>query len=85
MALYDWRLGPDSVLSFQAALNFNKTEVDSISSSSAILPPSVLFDNSQVTLVERGQPQQHFILGATYRKGGWSANISANYFGDVTG
>jgi len=85
VALYDHRLGDDAVLSFEAAFNFNKTEVAARKSSSAILPAEVLFDQAQVTLVEEGQPRQHFILGGTYRKSDWRANVRVNYFGEVAG
>ena len=39
-----------------------------------------------MNLVEEGQPRQHFVLGATYRRGsGWHANLRFNYFGEVAG
>ena len=86
VALYDFDLGNGAVLALDGAFAFNKTEVKNIRSSSAILPPSVLFDQTQVNLVEEGQPRQHFILGATYRRGsGWHANLRFNYFGEVAG
>src|SRR5262249_54925911 len=70
VAVYDWDLGHGSTLTFDAALDFNKTEVTAIRSSSNILPPAVLFDRSQVTLVEEGQPRQHFVVGGAYRRSG---------------
>jgi len=85
VALYDWELGSRSSVSLEGAFNFNKTEVTSRRSSSRILPPEVLFDRSQVTLIEEGQPRQHFVLSGTYRLGYWSANVRANYFGKVAG
>ncbi len=85
VALYDRRFSDDSVLSLEAAFNFNDTKVAAIRSSSTILPAPLLFDRAQVTLVEEGQPQKHFVLGATWRKGGWSANVRSNYFGSVAG
>ncbi len=85
VALYDFDLGNGSVLALDAALAFNKTEVQDIRSSSPILPPDVLFDETQVNLVEHGQPRQHFVIGGTWRRGGWNANLRFNYFGEVAG
>jgi iron complex outermembrane receptor protein len=84
VALYDLELG-DAVLSLEGAFDFNKTEVKDRRSSSSILPAAVLFDQAQVTLVEEGQPRQHHIVGATYRRGGWKGNLRFNYFGKVAG
>jgi len=84
VALYDVPLG-ESTLSLELASDFNKTQVKNRKSSSGILPAAVLFDQAQVTLVEEGQPRQHHGLGATYRRGGWGANVRFNYFGKVAG
>jgi iron complex outermembrane receptor protein len=84
VALYDVSLG-DSTLSLELASDFNKTLIKNRKSSSSILPAAVLFDQAQVTLVEEGQPRQHHIVGATYRREGWTANVRFNYFGAVSG
>jgi iron complex outermembrane receptor protein len=84
VALYDVSLG-DATLSLELASDFNKTQVKNRKSSSAILPAPVLFDQAQVTLIEEGQPRQHHIVGATYRREGWGANVRFNYFGAVSG
>ncbi len=85
VALYDWKLAGDSLFSFEGAFHFNDTEVTARRSSSNILPPAVLFDQSQVTLIEEGQPKEHYILSGTYFRGGWKANLRFNYFGKVAG
>lgn len=85
VALYDWRLSAQSLVSFEGAFHFNKTEVTARRSSSAILPAPVLFDDAQVTLIEEGQPRQHYVVGATYHWGDWKANLRFNYFGSVAG
>jgi iron complex outermembrane recepter protein len=85
VALYDWRLRGDSVLSLEGALHFNDTEVTARRSSSPILPPAVLFDQSQVTLIEEGQPKKHYVLSGTYLQGRWKTNLRFNYFGEVAG
>jgi iron complex outermembrane receptor protein len=85
VALYDWKLQGDSLFSFEGAFHFNDTEVTNRRSSSPILPPAVLFDQSQVTLIEEGQPKEHYILSGTYFRNAWKANLRFNYFGKVAG
>ena len=85
VALYDWKLPGESLFSFEGAFHFNDTEVTARRSSSPILPPAVLFDQSQVTLIEEGQPKEHYILSGTYFRGDWKANLRFNYFGKVAG
>jgi iron complex outermembrane receptor protein len=85
VALYDWALRRNSTLLLEGSLHFNDTNVRARKSSSAILPPEVLFDQAQVTLVEEGQPGEHFVLSGTYLRGFWRANVRANYFGKVAG
>jgi iron complex outermembrane receptor protein len=85
VALYDWKLAGESVLSLEGAFHFNDTEVTGRRSSSSILPPAVLFDQSQITLIEEGQPKEHFVVSGTYYRGDWKANLRFNYFGEVAG
>jgi iron complex outermembrane receptor protein len=85
VALYDWKLGTNSLLSLEGAFHFNDTEVTDRRSSSSILPPAVLFDQSQITLIEEGQPKEHFVLSGTYLRGSWRTNLRFNYFGEVSG
>lgn len=85
VALYDYSLGNSSSLSFEAALHVNDTNVNARRSSSAILPPEVLFDQAQITLIEEGQPGERIVIGGTYRRGGWRTIVRANYFGEVAG
>lgn len=85
VALYDWKFGNQSTLLLEGAFHFNDTEVTERRSSSDILPPEVLFDQAQVTLVEEGQPKQHYVLSGTHYLGGWTTNLRFNYFGEVAG
>jgi iron complex outermembrane receptor protein len=85
VALYDWQVSEGAVLALEGALSFNKTEVTDRRSPSTILPPEVLFDQDQITLVEEGQPQQHYTFSGTYLTGSWNANLRFNYFGEVAG
>jgi iron complex outermembrane receptor protein len=85
VALYDHPLAGESLLRFEGAFHFNDTEVADRRSSSSILPAEVLFDQAQVTLVEEGQPGEHFVLSGTYYRGPWTTNLRFNYFGEVAG
>jgi iron complex outermembrane receptor protein len=84
VAVYDWKFSRSSLL-LEGAFHWNHTEVTEIRSSSEILPPSVLFDDAQVTLVEEGQPGQHYTVSGTYFAPAWSTTLRFNYFGSVAG
>ncbi|GGE87378.1 TonB-dependent receptor plug domain-containing protein [Massilia psychrophila] len=77
-----WR-GATLVMSGQ--LGFNQTKVKSRNSQSPVLTGAQLFDDSQVTLIERGQPRQHHVVAADYTVGPWNLNTRANYYGKVQG
>jgi outer membrane receptor protein involved in Fe transport len=66
-------------------LAFNRTEVTKRNSQSPVLSGTQLFDDAQVTLIERGQPRQHHVLAADYTAGAWNVNTRANYYGEVQG
>ena len=66
-------------------LGINRTHVKARRSSSPVLSGSQLFDDAQVTLIERGQPRQHHVVAADYTRGDWNANVRANYYGQVQG
>jgi len=66
-------------------LGFNRTEVDSRKSSSKVLSGAQLFDDAQVTLIERGQPRKHHVVAADFTSGAWNLNARANYYGEVAG
>ncbi|WP_144898850.1 TonB-dependent receptor plug domain-containing protein [Luteimonas cucumeris] len=72
-------------LDLTALLHWNKTEVKQRRSQSAILPPERLFDDTQVTLIEEGQPGAHHVLQGLYRTGAWDFTLRGNYFGSVSG
>ena len=75
--------GAALVLSGQ--LGFNQTKVKNRHSQSPVLSGAQLFDDSQVTLIERGQPRQHHVIAADYTTGPWNLNTRANYYGAVQG
>jgi iron complex outermembrane receptor protein len=66
-------------------LGFNRTEVDARHSTSPVLSGTQLFDDAQVTLIERGQPRKHHVVAADYGIGAWGLNARANYYGEVAG
>lgn len=72
-------------LDLTALLHWNNTEVQARRSQSPILSPSQLFDDSQVTLVEEGQPGQRHVFQAFWTRGIFDATLRANYYGKVAG
>lgn len=77
--------GQASTLVLSGQLGFNKTEVDDRHSQSPVLTGAQLFDDAQVTLIERGQPRKHHVVSADYTTGPWNVTARANYFGEVQG
>ncbi|USX14904.1 TonB-dependent receptor [Oxalobacteraceae bacterium OTU3CAMAD1] len=72
-----------SSLVLSGQLGFNKTEVSKRHSTSTVLTGEQLFDQAQVTLIERGQPRKHHVVAADYTAGAWNVNTRANYYGEV--
>src|SRR5690606_32258314 len=77
--------GQGSTLVLSGQLGFNKTEVDDRHSQSPVLTGAQLFDDAQVTLIERGQPRKHHVVSADYDPGPWNVTARANYFREVRG
>ncbi len=75
----------NSTLVLSGQLGFNKTEVKDRKSQSPVLSGTQLFDDAQVTLIERGQPRKHHVIAADYTTGPWNLNTRANYYGAVQG
>jgi iron complex outermembrane receptor protein len=76
---------PGAPLVLSGQLGFNKTDVKARRSQSPVLTGVQLFDDAQVTLIERGQPRQHRVVAADYTRGPWNLNTRASYFGEVQG
>lgn len=72
-------------LDLTALLHWNQTEVTARRSQSSILTPTQLFDDSQVTLIEEGQPGAHHVLQAVWSRGFFDGTLRANYYGSVAG
>jgi len=77
--------GQGSTLVLSGQLGFNRTKVKDRHSQSSVLTGAQLFDDTQVTLIEKGQPRQHHVVAADYTTGPWNATVRANYFGEVEG
>jgi iron complex outermembrane receptor protein len=77
--------GAAGTLVLSGQLGFNRTEVDSRKSTTKVLSGAQLFDDAQVTLIERGQPRQHHVVAADFTSGPWNLNARANYYGEVAG
>jgi iron complex outermembrane receptor protein len=77
--------GPSGTLVLTGQIGLNKTKVTGRHSQSRVLTGEQLFDDTQVTLIERGQPRQHHVLAADYTVGAWNLNTRANYYGAVQG
>jgi iron complex outermembrane receptor protein len=74
-----------ATLVLSAQLGFNRTEVTNRYSVSPLVGAERVFDDTQKTLVERGQPRQHHVVKADYSTGRWNLNARANYYGPVQG
>ncbi len=72
-------------LDLTALMHWNKTEVKDRRSQSPILSPTQLFDDSQVTLVEEGQPGTRHTFQAVWARGKFDWTLRANYYGEVAG
>jgi iron complex outermembrane receptor protein len=72
-------------LDLTALLHWNKTIVNKRHSDSTVLAPEVLFDDTQVTLVQEGQPGAKHVLQGVYGIGQWEFTLRENYFGSVAG
>jgi iron complex outermembrane receptor protein len=77
--------GKGSKLVLSGQLGLNRTEVMGRHSTSTVLSGAQLFDEAQVTLIERGQPRQHHVLAADYTTGALNLVARANYYGPVQG
>ncbi len=74
---------PGSTLVLSGQLGFNQTEVTDRHSQSPVLTGAQMFDRTQVTLLERGQPRQHHVVAADYTTGAWNMTARASYYGEV--
>ena len=85
VANHDSTFASGAKLNLSALVHFNRTEVTDRRSQSPILSPQQLFDDTQVTLIEQGQPRAHHVLQALLDQGKWQLMSRANYFGSVSG
>jgi iron complex outermembrane receptor protein len=77
--------GQGATLVLSGQLGFNRTEVTNRYSVSPLVSADRVFDDTQKTLVEHGQPRRHHVVKADYSHGRWNLNARANYYGEVQG
>jgi iron complex outermembrane recepter protein len=85
VAQYAMELSNGGKLIFDGGYGHNETKVKTINSSSTLLPANVLFDNTQVNLIEKGLPRDRGTLGATYSQNAWRIGVNNSYYGSVRG
>lgn len=85
VAQYASQLDSGASLVWDLGWSHNQTSVEQIHSQSTLLAPSVLFDNTQVTLIEKGLPHDRGSIGATYSQNKWRVGVNNSYYGQVTG
>jgi iron complex outermembrane receptor protein len=85
VADYAFTLDNSAKLDFGVASNYGTTRVTKRNTSSNILSPDVIFDATQVTLIERGQPHLHHVVSSSVNYDKWFASLRFNYFGSVQG
>jgi iron complex outermembrane receptor protein len=69
---------------YELAYHHNNTEVSNINTSSSIVPDEVVFDASQVLLVERGQPQDRLSVSAMVDLDSWTVTGRMTHYGEVS-
>jgi iron complex outermembrane receptor protein len=77
--------GQGATLVLSAQLGFNRTEVTNRFSVSPYVAAERVFDDTQINLVEHGQPRRHHVVKADFSAGKWNVNARANYYGQVQG
>ncbi|MDM4764757.1 TonB-dependent receptor [Pelomonas sp. SE-A7] len=82
---YTMKLSGGDTLQMDASYSYNKTKVTAIHSQSSVLASSVLFDQTQRTLIQEALPHHRAMLGGTWRTGAWRINLNNTYYGEVSG
>ncbi len=72
-------------LKLQAAFSYVSTDVEKVNSVSDLIPDNVMFGDTQILRLERGQPRTTGTLSGEYVSGAFSVNLAFNYFGSVEG
>ena len=63
----------------------NKTDVESVRSSSSLIPAEKLINEVNILRLEHGQPSTRAAFATTYIKQQWQAQLNLSYFGKVSG
>ena len=88
-ARYLWQLGDHGRLTATLAYNRNKTELQRVASTpQQLLDLGVrtpLFDVTERTRVEKGQPRDNLVLGLGWDARRWGLNLSTHRYGKIQG
>ncbi|MCD7099021.1 TonB-dependent receptor [Stenotrophomonas sp. MMGLT7] len=88
-ARYLWQLGDHGRLTATLAYNRNKTELQHVASTpQELLDLGVrtpLFDVTERTRVEKGQPRDNLVLGLGWDVRRWGLNLSTHRYGEIQG
>ncbi len=78
----------DGMLDVTLAANFTKTDVVELftpaGSGLASLPPSTVFSDQDVSIIEEWQPEDRISLSGNYFLGDWTVNLALNRYGEYT-
>jgi iron complex outermembrane recepter protein len=85
VAQYAMEFDNGAKLIWDGSYSHNQTKVETIKSSSTLLAPNILFDNTQVNLIEKGLPRDRGSLGFTYSQNAWRVGLNNSYYGSVRG
>lgn len=69
---------------YELAYHQNDTEVTNINTSSSIVPNETIFDDAQILLIEKGQPQQRLSASAMLDLDTWSVTGRVTHYGEVS-
>jgi iron complex outermembrane receptor protein len=71
-------------MQYELSFHFNDTDVKRINTSSSIVPNEVVFDQSQIYLVEDAQPGERFVGSVTYKGEQLRVTGRVSHYGEVT-
>ena len=69
---------------YELAYHHNNTEVSNINTSSSIVPDEIVFDASQILLIEKGQPQDRLSVSAMLDLDSWTVTGRMTHYGEVS-
>ena len=84
---YAWKLA-SSQIDWTLGYNYNKTKIDRVAPNPAALtaidPTALRFGRVELARFEVGAPRDKFLLGGTWKAGGWSLGATTTRYGEFT-